>query len=588
MGKGRLPVSLEPARCGPRVPLLSKHAPGKFLMTQALIPISPTSCPTLRPTPECVRKYRRMGREYECRLVAETIKMMMENPNKLASQRPELRKCPTASEVFEELKELSSIGLPVTAMNFVVYLRAMVSVLCMGRLGGLQLAGGALAIGFTNITGYSVLFGLATGMDPVCSQAYGSKNWSLIGLALQRTILMLLSACVPISLLWINLRTIMLRLRQDPSITEVAAVYCLYALPDLLANSILQPLRVYLRSQGITKPMMWCSFLAVVFHVPLSVLLVFVLNLGVPGVAIATWWTNFNMLFFLVAYLLYTGVHKRTHVEWSVASLREWCPLLKLALPSCFAVCLEWWWYEIMTLLAGYLQNPQVTVATAAIVIQTTSLMYTVPMALGSSVSTRVGNELGASRPSRARIATFVALGCAVFIAVISLTWTTFLRYLWGQVFTKDEGVLALTGAVLPIIGLCELGNCPQTTGCGVLRGSARPAIGARINLWSFYVVGTPVAIVLAFVFKLGLVGLCYGLLAAQIACAFSILFVVIRTDWAFEAFKAKQLTGLSTDPLDLEVSKLDEELGLLSEGLTDKWVQQDGTAMKEEKPIIN
>lgn len=491
-----------------------------------------------------------------------------------------IRKFPALTEVFEELKELSSIGLPVTAMNFVVYLRAMVSVLCMGRLGSLELAGGALAIGFTNITGYSVLFGLASGMDPVCGQAFGSKNWFLIGLTLQRTILMLLSACIPISLMWINLKSILLALRQDPNITEVASVYCLYALPDLLANSILQPLRVYLRSQGITKPMMWCSFLAVLFHVPLSVFLVFVLDLGVPGVAIATWCTNFNMVVFLVVYLLYTGVHRKTYVEWSVACLKEWYPLLKLALPSCFAVCLEWWWYEIMTLLAGYLNDPEVTVATAAIVIQTTSLMYTVPMALSSSVSTRVGNELGASKPIRARLATYVAIGCAVFIALVSLTWTTFLRYLWGRVFTRDQGVLALTGSVLPIIGLCELGNCPQTTGCGVLRGSARPAIGARINLWSFYFIGTPVAIVLAFFFNLGLLGLCYGLLAAQIACAFSIIFVVLRTDWEFEAFKAKQLAGVKSD-IELISSNSDEdsELGLLTEGSKDDCNESGGIA---------
>lgn len=506
----------------------------------------------------------------------------MDHAEKRGTEGALARKYPTFSQAIEELKELCSIGLPVTAMNFVVYLRAMVSVLCMGRLGSLELAGGALAIGFTNITGYSVLFGLASGMDPVCSQAFGSKNWSLIGLALQRTILMLLSACIPISLLWLNLKTIMLYLRQDPGITEVASIYCFFALPDLLVNSILQPLRVYLRSQGITKPMMWCSFLAVLFHVPLSVVLVFVLKLGVPGVAIATWCTNFNMVLFLVVYLIYTGAHKRSYVKWSMACLREWCPLLRLALPSCFAVCLEWWWYEIMTLLAGYLQNPKVTVATAAIVIQITSLMYTVPMALSSSVSTRVGNELGACKPSRARLATYVAMGCAVFIALLSLTWTTLLRYLWGRVFTRDEGVIALTTTVLPIIGLCELGNCPQTTGCGVLRGSARPAIGARINLWSFYFIGTPVAIVSAFVLNHGLLGLCYGLLAAQIACASSILFVVLRTDWAFEAFKAKQLTGMESELEQLSSS--DEEAGLLIEelGLTkDKENMQQQTELK-------
>jgi len=170
--------------------------------------------------------------------------------------------------------------------------------------------------------------------------------------------------------------------------------------------------------------------------------------------------------------------------------------------------------------------------------------MYTVPLALSSSVSTRVGNELGACRPAKAKLATLVALGCAVVIALISVTWTSVLRDKWGKLFTNDESVLALTAAAMPIIGLCELGNCPQTTGCGVLRGSARPAIGARINLGSFYFLGTPVALALAFWLKIGFGGLWYGLLVAQFACAFSILFVVLRTDWQVEAMKAMQLTG--------------------------------------------
>ncbi|EEF28363.1 multidrug resistance pump, putative [Ricinus communis] len=93
---------------------------------------------------------------------------------------------------------------------------------------------------------------------------------------------------------------------------------------------------------------------------------------------------------------------------------------------------------------------------------------------------------------------------------------------------------------------LCELGNCPQTTGCGILRGTARPAIGARINLGSFYFVGTPVAVGLAFGLNVGFAGLWFGLLSAQVACAVSILYVVlIRTDWEHEALKSKKLTSM-------------------------------------------
>lgn len=201
-----------------------------------------------------------------------------------------------------------------------------------------------------------------------------------------------------------------------------------------------------------------------------------------------------------------------------------------------------------MTVLAGYLHKPHVALATSAIVIQTTSLMYTLPSALSMSISTRVGNELGAGEPDRAHLATLVAIGLALLTSVFGLLGITFGRETWGKVFTNDSEVLKLTMAALPIIGVCELANCPQTTCSGVLRGSARPSNVARINFCSFYLVGTPVAILLAFVWKLGFLGLCYGLLAAQVACVISILTVIYRTDWEKESSNARQLVGRNSE----------------------------------------
>ncbi|RWW51769.1 hypothetical protein BHE74_00041855 [Ensete ventricosum] len=143
-------------------------------------------------------------------------------------------------------------------------------------------------------------------------------------------------------------------------------------------------------------------------------------------------------------------------------------------------------------------------------------------------------------------MAALVALGCAVVIGVIHVAWTTLFREQWARLFTVDASVLRLAAAALPLVGLCELGNCPQTTGCGVLRGTARPATGARINLLSFYLVGAPVAVGLAFQLRIGFGGLWYGLLTAQAVCVVLVLAVVLlRTDWEVEALRAKKLANL-------------------------------------------
>ncbi|KAK7303769.1 hypothetical protein RJT34_14685 [Clitoria ternatea] len=500
---------------------------------------------------------------------------------KMVAEEKSQKTYPTTAEVGDEVKRMVDIGFPIAAMSLVGYLKNMILVMCMGRLGSLELAGGALAIGFTNITGYSVLSGLAMGMEPLCTQAFGSKNMSLVSLTLQRTIIMLLVASLPICLLWLKLEPLMLWLHQNPDITKLASLYCYFSIPDLIANSFLHPIRIYLRSKGITWPMLWCTLLSILLHIPIVTFFTFKLHLGVPGIAMSSFVANFNTLFFLLAYMLYMRLSKESVSMPLLTSCRylpsrniqnstsdndqvfvdvdvfnngattnnttlgkEWGMLIRFSIQSCLGVCLEWWWYEFMTILAGYLENPRVTLATAGIVIQTTSLMYTLPTALSASVSTRVGNELGAHQPERARLSAVVAIGMALVSSIVGLLWTTIGREKWGRVFTNDSEVLELAMSVLPIIGVCELANCPQTTSCGILRGSARPGVGAGVNFYSFYLVGAPLAIVLGFVWGLGLVGLCYGLLGAQIACVISILVVVYNTDWERESLKAKSLVG--------------------------------------------
>ncbi|XP_010061388.2 protein DETOXIFICATION 49 [Eucalyptus grandis] len=445
--------------------------------------------------------------------------------------------------VVREVRAIAQIALPMILTGLLLYCRSMISMLFLGGLGELALAGGSLALGFANITGYSILSGLAMGMEPICSQAFGAKKHALLGLSLQRTVLLLMLTSLPISFLWLNMKRILLFAGQDEDIATEAQSFLLYTIPDLLALSVLHPLRIYLRSQSITLPLTFCATLSVIFHVPINLFLVKHLGLGIKGVALGGVWTNFNLVASLIIYILVSGVHKKTWGGLSSDCFREWRNLLNLAIPSCVSVCLEWWWYEIMILLCGLFLNPRATVASMGILIQTTSLIYIFPSSLSFSVSTRVGNELGANRPLKAKLSAIVGLGCGFVLGLSALVFAITVRKTWATMFTLDEEIMRLTSLVLPIIGLCELGNCPQTTGCGVLRGTARPKIGAHVNLGCFYVVGMPVGIGLAFFWGFNFQGLWLGLLAAQASCLVTMLVVLGFTDWEREARRAEELT---------------------------------------------
>ncbi|KAI3685824.1 hypothetical protein L6452_35083 [Arctium lappa] len=495
------------------------------------------------------------------------FKNLNNNPPK-SMDHHQLHGWPSPSEALEEIKAIGKISGPTAITGLLLYSRAMISMLFLGYLGELELAGGSLSIGFANITGYSVISGLAMGMEPICGQAYGAKQMKLLGLTLQRTVLLLLSTSLPISFMWLNMKTILLWCGQDEDISAAAHTFIVFAIPDLFVLSLLHPLRVYLRTQNITLPLTCCSAVSVLLHVPLNFLLVGYLKMGVSGVAVAVVITNLNLLFLLTTVVYFSGVHRDSWVSPSTDCLRGWSSLLALAIPTCVSVCLEWWWYELMIMLCGLLSNPRATVASMGILIQTTSLVYVFPSALSLGVSTRVGNELGANRPAKARVSMIVSLVCAAGMGLMAMVFTTLMRHRWGRFFTADVEILELTSVALPIAGLCELGNCPQTTGCGVLRGSARPTVGANINLGSFYLVGMPVAVVMGFAVKMGFAGLWVGLVAAQGTCALLMLYILSTTDWIVQVERAKDLARVPTSsssccfPVNLVLPATGKDMG--------------------------
>ena len=467
---------------------------------------------------------------------------------------PEKQQFPTCSstlsDIIEEVKSLLVLAFPIALTALIFYSRSIVSMLFLGHLGDLELAAGSLAIAFANITGYSVLSGLSLGMEPLCSQAFGANRPKLLSLTLHRCIIFLLLSSIPISLLWLNINTVLLALHQHPNITTMASTYLLFSLPDLITNSFLHPIRIYLRAQGITHPLTFASLAGTLLHLPFNYLLVTRLRLGVAGVAAASAASNLSILLSLVGHVWLTGLHRPTWAAPSRDCLGGWKPLLKLAAPSCVSVCLEWWWYEIMIVLCGLLVDPTETVASMGVLIQSTSFIYVFPSSLGFAVSTRVGNELGANRPFKAKLSAVVSVFVAAMMGFSAMVFATAMRHRWGRMFTSDKDILRLTAAALPILGLCEIGNCPQTVGCGVVRGTARPSMAANVNLSAFYLVGMPVAIGLGFWLGVGFCGLWLGLLSAQVCCAGLMLYVIGTTDWDYEARRAQLLT-LADDARD-------------------------------------
>ncbi|XVF37422.1 hypothetical protein REPUB_Repub20aG0006500 [Reevesia pubescens] len=461
-------------------------------------------------------------------------------------------------QVGEEVLSLGKIAGPIIITTLLLHSRSVISMLFLSHLGKEELAGGSLAIGFANITGLSVIKGLSIGMDPICGQAYGARRYSVLSQTFHRTICLLLLISIPISILWLNVEPVFLRLGQDPEATKIAKVYMAAFIPELIAQSLLHPMRTFLRAQGITTPLTIAAICAVLLHPVINYIFTIYFQLGVKGIALALACNTFNLDLGLIIYMIMSEAPLKPWHGFTILSIFQgWQPLLALALPSLLSVCLEWWWYEIMLFLCGLLSNPKASVAAMGILIQTTGMLYNFPFSISISISTRVSQALGAGRPSCAHRTAIIGLLMAFAFGLSAFVVMTALRSWWGKLFTDEPQILDLISTVLPILGLCEVGNSPQTAACGVLTGTARPKDGVLINLCSFYLIGLPVAVLTTFKFKFGFEGLWFGLLAAQMSCVCMMVYTLIRTDWKHQAKRADELTRAAGGKDELETSLL-------------------------------
>lgn len=441
------------------------------------------------------------------------------------------------------------IAIPLAVMNLTWFIKMNITTAFLGRLGELQLAGGALGLTFANVTGYSVLTGLACAMEPICGQAYGAKNFKLLHKTLLMTIFLLLLVTVPISFLWLQVDKILIHFGQQQDLSIVAKSYLFYLLPDLVISALLCPLKAYLSSQNMTVPIMVSHALSLVLHVPINIFLA--KGKGLEGVAMAAWISDLLVLTPLAIYAIIvenTKEGKWKEGGWLDQSYGDWIRLLKLSGPCCLTNCLEWWCYEILLLLTGRLDNAKEAVGVLTIVLNFDYLAFSVMLSLATCASIRVSNELGANRADPARQSAYVSLAVSVISGCISSLVMVAARGSWGPLFSHDKGIIRGVKKILPLMALVDFVNFPLAVCGGIVRGTARPWLAMYANIGGFYLLSLPLAVVLAFKAALGLRGLLGGFLVGIIACLVLMLVFVFRINWDEEATKAQILTEVSKD----------------------------------------
>ncbi|XP_024023313.1 protein DETOXIFICATION 16 [Morus notabilis] len=455
-------------------------------------------------------------------------------------------------EILEEVKKQLWLAGPMISVGLLQYFLQMISIMFVGHLGEIPLSGASMATSFATVTGFSLLLGMAGALETLSGQAYGAKQYHLMSVYMQRSMIVLLLVSIPLAVIWANTEPILAAVGQEADIAAEAGRYARVMIPSLFAYGLLQCLIRFLQTQNIVFPMVVCAGIATVLHIFWCWVLVLKSGLGSSGAALAnniSYWIN---VLLLALYVKFSSSCSKTWTGLSSLAFQNILAFVRLAIPSAIMTCLEMWSFEMVVLLSGLLPNPELETSVLSVSLNTAATVWMIPFGLGLAVSTRVSNELGAGRPEAARLAVCIVVAMAITEGLLVGLVLVLIRKIWGYAYSNEVEVVNYLAEMMPILAVANFLDGLQGVLSGTARGCGWQKIGAYVNLGSYYLVGIPLAVVFAFVFHIGGKGLWLGIICALIAQVLSLLAITIKTNWEKEANKATERICDSAVPVDL------------------------------------
>ena len=484
----------------------------------------------------------------------------------------------TIQRMRGEAPPLLALAGPLLGTNVLGYVMIAGSVVAVGKLGAGPLAVCVLGNSLFNTTGYSVLMGLSMGLDTVCGQAWGAREYLRLGSALQLALLVCALGFVPVAALWTFMEPLLDMAGQDPGLAHGVAEYLRWMLPGLLAGVLVECLKRYQQGQGIVKPAVIATFsTAAVGPLVLTGCVHYPLHMGAQGAALGITVLELVQACILLGFVVHRhrkvgDSPEQTWGGWALrTAMKDWRAYLSLSLPAMVMLCAEWWSFELAIVLSGYMSRPDTAVATMGVLFSITAIAYMIPLSFSQAVSTRVANMLGANDAEGAKAAALFALLCATagVVAITSVFWCFTAQSI--ALVTTDPDVVRMSTALAPLVVLSMVGDHHNCVLGGVVRGLGDQHAGAKANLVGHYAIGAPLGVLLTFKFNLGLQGLWIGLTSATTVSALLMARIVLKTDWADAARQAQERPGgggtfLSGDGAEAEAGYDDLSVPLLAD----------------------
>ncbi|XP_010266880.1 PREDICTED: protein DETOXIFICATION 33-like [Nelumbo nucifera] len=442
-------------------------------------------------------------------------------------------------EAINENKKLWYLAAPAIFTSIAQYSLGAITQVFAGHLTTLELD----AVSTENMViaglAFGIMLGMGSALETLCGQAFGAKKLHMLGVYMQRSWVILNVTCVCLLPIYIFATPILKLFGQNDQIAELAGKFSLYMIPQLFAYGFNFPIQKFLQAQSKVMTMAWVSGVALLFHILLSWLFIVQFKLGLAGAAAAlniSWWVVVLGQFAYIAMGYCPGAW--TGFSWS--AFRDLGAFARLSVASAIMMCLEFWYYMVLIVLAGRLQNAEIAVAAISICNNLNGWEIMIFFGFNAAISVRISNELGAGRPNAAKFSILVVVLSSALMGMVFFVLVLALRNVYALPFTNSSEVADVVSHLAVIFAFTLLLNSVQPVLTGVAVGAGWQWLVAYVNVGCYYIVGIPLGFCLGSLLNMGVKGIWTGMITGVGLQTLILTGITLATNWNKEAMQAE------------------------------------------------
>lgn len=401
----------------------------------------------------------------------------------------------------DELKRLLVLMLPLYIANLMNMGMGVVDTIVAGQAGPEQLAG--VALGSSVTVPIMVAVGaVLTIIGPMVSRLRGAGCEGKVGLLLNNAKLLALMLMFVEVVALLAAVLVFPLVSDDAVMVQVATDYLYFLVFCVPASVMLRCLQGHFEGYGHTRPAMLIAFVGLLLNIPLNFVFVFgwgvIPAMGGAGTGLTTTLIHYLMMGAMLLLMVLYPRYRRNMVQMWANRPPEWRvvrDIFSKGLPLGVASLCEMTFFCVITLVIAPLGA--LAVGAHQVAINVSAVLFMFPLSLSIATSIRSAYHVGARDKLRfdALLRTSITFMLAVILSLALLT-ICFRREIIS-LYTDELPIIELASGLLLICAVYQLSDALQALMSGLLRGCHDTQAITWVNMFSYWVIGFPLACIL-------------------------------------------------------------------------------------------